>query len=40
VDVCVVGSALFKRGQDASDEVAQVKELARRGFEAQVAHVG
>jgi ribulose-phosphate 3-epimerase len=40
VNVCVIGSALFKRGQDASDEVARVKELARRGFEAQVAHVG
>ncbi len=31
IDVCIVGSALFQRGQDASDEVDLVKELAARG---------
>ncbi len=34
IDVCVVGSALFQRGRDASHEVELVKERARRGFEA------
>ncbi len=29
-DVCVVGSALFQRGQDAADEVRLVRELAWR----------
>lgn len=31
VDICVVGSALFQRGQDASDEVRVVKSLATEG---------
>jgi ribulose-phosphate 3-epimerase len=31
IDVCVVGSALFKRGRDAADEVERVKELAADG---------
>ena len=30
VDVCVVGSALFQRGQDAAREVEAVKKNARR----------
>jgi ribulose-phosphate 3-epimerase len=34
IDVCVVGSALFQRGHDASAEVALVKELALSSFEA------
>lgn len=34
IDVCIVGSALFQRGQDASDEVELVKELALRGSTA------
>jgi ribulose-phosphate 3-epimerase len=37
IDVCVVGSALFQRGRDASKEVAQVKELAGRGREVFAA---
>jgi ribulose-phosphate 3-epimerase len=37
IDVCVVGSALFQRGSDASDEVDLVKERALRGFEAAAA---
>lgn len=37
IDVCIVGSALFQRGQDASDEVNLVKERALRGFEAATA---
>jgi ribulose-phosphate 3-epimerase len=36
IDVCVVGSALFQRGQDAADEVSLVKELARHAYE--IAH--
>ena len=32
IDVCIVGSALFQRGRDASDEVNLVKELALQGF--------
>ena len=32
IDVCIVGSALFQRGSDASDEVNMVKELALSGF--------
>ncbi len=35
VDVCIVGSALFQRGRDASDEVRLVREGAERG---RVAH--
>jgi ribulose-phosphate 3-epimerase len=31
VDVCVVGSALFQRGQDTADEVQAVKRAAREG---------
>ncbi len=34
IDVCVVGSALFQRGRDASEEVELVKELALQGYEA------
>jgi ribulose-phosphate 3-epimerase len=34
VDVCVVGSALFQRGQDAAREVAAVKKNARTGATA------
>ena len=30
-DVCVVGSALFQRGQDAADEVKLVRERAAEG---------
>ncbi len=37
IDVCIVGSALFQRGRDASDEVDLVKELAARGREAFAA---
>jgi ribulose-phosphate 3-epimerase len=37
IDVCIVGSALFQRGQDASDEVNLVKERALRGFETATA---
>jgi len=37
IDVCVVGSALFKRGRDAADEVERVKELALLGFESNTA---
>ena len=37
IDVCVVGSALFKRGRDAADEVERVKELALLGFESSTA---
>jgi ribulose-phosphate 3-epimerase len=37
IDVCVVGSALFKRGRDAADEVERVKELALLGFESSAA---
>ncbi len=34
IDVCVVGSALFQRGRDASEEVDLVREGVRRGHEA------
>jgi ribulose-phosphate 3-epimerase len=37
IDVCVVGSALFQRGADASEEVGLVKALGRQGFEAASA---
>ena len=40
IDVCVVGSALFQRGQDASQEVELVKELAGRGRDAFAAGSG
>jgi ribulose-phosphate 3-epimerase len=33
-DVCVVGSALFQRGRDASDEVRSVRERAAEGRRA------
>ena len=36
IDVCVVGSALFKRDRDASAEVEQVKSLALDAFAAGV----
>jgi ribulose-phosphate 3-epimerase len=36
-DVCVVGSALFQRGRDASEEVEQVREGALRGRKAFAA---
>jgi ribulose-phosphate 3-epimerase len=32
IDVCIVGSALFQRGSDASQEVELVKERALRGY--------
>jgi len=31
IDVCIVGSALFQRGRDASEEVDLVRESAQRG---------
>jgi ribulose-phosphate 3-epimerase len=31
IDVCIVGSALFQRGRDASEEVDLVREAALRG---------
>jgi ribulose-phosphate 3-epimerase len=37
IDVCVVGSALFQRGRDASEEVELVREAAQRGREAYFA---
>lgn len=37
IDVCVVGSALFQRGSDASDEVELVKQRALRGHAAATA---
>jgi pentose-5-phosphate-3-epimerase len=37
IDVCVVGSALFQRGRDASEEVEQVREGALRGRKAFAA---
>jgi len=39
IDVCVVGSALFQRGSDASDEVELVKQRALRGYAAASAAV-
>jgi len=39
IDVCIVGSALFQRGSDASDEVDLVKERALRGLEAATAEL-
>jgi ribulose-phosphate 3-epimerase len=33
IDVCVVGSALFQRGRDASEEVELVRQGVRRGHE-------
>lgn len=32
IDVCIVGSALFQRGQDAIDEVQLVRERAAQGL--------
>jgi ribulose-phosphate 3-epimerase len=43
IDVCIVGSALFQRGRDASDEVELVRQRASRGraaFEAAGAASG
>jgi ribulose-phosphate 3-epimerase len=40
IDVCVVGSALFQRGRDASEEVEAVRAGARRGWAAFVASGG
>jgi ribulose-phosphate 3-epimerase len=40
IDVCIVGSALFQRGRDASDEVALVRQRALRGREAFAAAGG
>ena len=37
IDVCVVGSALFQRGSDASGEVELVKQRALRGYAAASA---
>lgn len=39
IDVCIVGSALFQRGRDASKEVDLVKARALRGLEAASAGV-
>ena len=39
IDVCIVGSALFQRGRDASKEVDLVKARALRGLEAARAGV-
>jgi ribulose-phosphate 3-epimerase len=39
IDVCIVGSALFQRGRDASLEVELVKQLAGRGREAFAAGI-
>jgi ribulose-phosphate 3-epimerase len=39
IDVCVVGSALFQRGRDASEEVTLVREGVRRGHAAFFAAV-
>ncbi len=39
IDVCIVGSALFQRGSDASDEVELVKQRALRGYAAATAGV-
>ena len=39
IDVCIVGSALFQRGRDASAEVDLVRELALRGRAAPVTAV-
>lgn len=37
VDVCVVGSALFQRGRDASDEVESVRDRAAWARDSSVA---
>jgi ribulose-phosphate 3-epimerase len=37
VDVCIVGSALFQRGRDASDEVSLVRQRAEHGRIAYAA---
>lgn len=37
IDVCVVGSALFQRGRDASEEVELVRDGALRGRQAFAA---
>jgi hypothetical protein len=37
IDVCVVGSALFQRGRDASEEVELVREGVRRGHQVYFA---
>jgi ribulose-phosphate 3-epimerase len=37
IDVCVVGSALFQRGRDASEEVEFVRDAALRGRKAFAA---
>ncbi len=39
VDVCIVGSALFKRSRDAAQEVELVKERAAHGFATATAGV-
>ena len=39
IDVCIVGSALFQRGRDASAEVDLVRELALRGRAAPAVAV-
>jgi ribulose-phosphate 3-epimerase len=40
IDVCVVGSALFQRGRDASEELELVRQAALRGRDAAVVTVG
>jgi ribulose-phosphate 3-epimerase len=37
IDVCVVGSALFQRGRDASEEVELVRQGVRRGHQVYFA---
>lgn len=37
IDVCIVGSALFQRGRDASEEVERVRERALAGRHAYAA---
>jgi ribulose-phosphate 3-epimerase len=37
IDVCIVGSALFQRGSDASAEVESVRDRARSGRESFLA---
>jgi hypothetical protein len=40
IDVCVVGSALFQRGRDASGEVELVRQAALRGRAAYARMAG
>jgi ribulose-phosphate 3-epimerase len=40
IDVCIVGSALFQRGRDTSEEVELVRQAAQRGRAAYDAAAG